>query len=68
MENRHKEYNKTIEKIIDMENKKEIFVVRPSESINVKVIERNPDKLQEVYDLGVKDAKNIMKNLKDYLK
>lgn len=67
MKNRHTDYNKTIEKIVDMERKKEIFVVRPSESINVKVIERNPDKLQEVYDLGIKDAKKIMKDLKKYL-
>ncbi|MBE6155301.1 MAG: patatin family protein [Firmicutes bacterium] len=68
MKNRHVEYNKTIEKIMDMENKKKIFVIRPSEPINVKVIERNPDKLQEVYDLGTKDAKRIMKDLKKYLK
>lgn len=67
MKDRHNCYNKTIEKIIDMENKKEIFVIRPSESINVKVIERNPDNLQRVYDLGVKDAKKIMKQLKKYL-
>lgn len=68
MKNRHIDYNKTIEKIIAMENKKEIFVIRPSESINTNVIERNPDKLQEVYDLGVNDAKKIIKSLKEYLK
>jgi len=68
MKNRHKEYNKTIEKIIDMENKKEIYVIRPSESINVKVIERDPKKLQEVYELGIRDAKSNIKNLKEYLK
>ena len=67
MKNRHLEYNRTIEKIIDLENKKEIFVIRPSESINVKVIERNPHNLQKVYDLGIKDAKKIMKDLKKYL-
>lgn len=67
MENRHKEYNKTIEKIIDMENKKEIYVIRPSESINVKVIERDPEMLQDVYELGIRDAKRNIKNLKKYL-
>lgn len=68
MKNRHKEYNKTIEKIIDMENKKKIFVIRPTEAIDVKVIERNPNNLQKVYELGINDAKKIMKDLKAYLK
>jgi len=68
MKDRHNTYNKVIEKIIDMENKKEIFVIRPSKKLNVKVIERNPEKLQEVYDIGVKDTKQIIKALKEYLK
>lgn len=68
MENRHQEYNNTVEKIIDMEKKKEIFVIRPTSPINVKVIERNPDNLQKVYDLGVKDAKAIIAKLKNYVK
>lgn len=67
MKNRYKVYNETIEKIIDLENKKEIFVIRPSKPINLKVIERNENKLQDVYDLGVKDAKNKLKELIKYL-
>lgn len=65
---RYKNYNKSVEKIIDLESKKKIFVVRPSSKINIKVIERNADRLQEVYDLGVSDASKVMKDLKKYLK
>lgn len=68
MKNRHNNYNNTIEKIIDLEMKNEIFVMRPSESINIKIIERHPDNLQKVYDLGVSDCKNQIKKLKEYLK
>ncbi len=65
--NRYKMYNETVEKIIDMENKKEIFVIRPSKTIKIKRIEKNPDKLQEMYDLGIKDANENLQNLKEFL-
>lgn len=67
MFNRHNEYNDVVEKIIDMENKKEIFVIRPTKKINIDIIEKNPEKLQAVYDLGVRDCKKIVKQLKKYL-
>lgn len=67
MENRYLRYNETVETIIDMENKKEIFVIRPSEAIQLKTVERNKEKLQAVYDLGVKDCKKQLEDLKQYL-
>ena len=33
----------------------------------IKRIERDADKLQEMYDLGVQDCKNRMDELKKYL-
>jgi len=65
--NWYKKYNDTVEKIIDMENKKEIFVIRPSRLIKLKRIERDENKLQEMYDLGIEDCKNKIENLKEYL-
>ena len=65
--NRYKKYNKTVEKIIDMENKKEIFVIRPSKYMNIKRIEKNSNKLQKMYELGVYDCKNKIEDLKNYL-
>ena len=46
--NRYKNYNESVEKIIDMENKKEIFFIRPSKKVKIKRIERDPEKLQEM--------------------
>ena len=65
--NRYKNYNSSVEKIIDMENKKEIFVIRPSKTISIKRIERDASKLQEVYDLGIEDCKNKIEELKEFL-
>ncbi len=67
MENRYKKYNDTVEKIIDMENKKEIFVIRPSKDLKLKRIEKDVDKLQAMYDLGISDCKKQLENLKKYV-
>ena len=67
MENRYKKYNETVEKIIDMENKKEIFVIRPSKDLKIKRIEKDVDKLQAMYDLGVSDCKKQLEKLKEYI-
>lgn len=68
MENRCRMYNETVETILEMEKNNEIFVIRPSESINLKTVERNPEHLQAVYDLGVRDCKMEIDRLKEYLK
>ena len=67
MNRKYEIYNETVERIIDSENKKEIFVIRPSRFIKVGRIEKDPEKLQEMYDLGVQDTKNCIEELKKYL-
>ncbi len=67
MENRHLRYNETLKQIRQMEENKEIFVIRPSQPIHMHTIERDPDKLQEVYDLGVHDCITSIDALKSYL-
>lgn len=67
IENRYKNYNATVEKIIDMEKKKEIFVIRPSKTVKIGRIEKDENKLQEMYDLGVSDCKKSMKKLKKFI-
>ena len=59
--------NETVEKIIDMENKKEIFVIRPSKDLRLKRIEKDIDKLQAMYDLGISDCKKCLEDLKEYI-
>lgn len=65
---RYIKYNKTLDIIIDKENKKEIFVFRPSIDLKLKRIEKNPEKLQEMYDLGIKDFNENYNKLKKFLK
>ena len=67
LNNRYKMYNSEVEKVISLEKDKKIFVIRPSRKVEIKRIERDTEKLQEMYDLGVEDAKNSLKDLKNYL-
>ncbi|SFC45614.1 Predicted phospholipase, patatin/cPLA2 family [Alkalibacterium subtropicum] len=68
LKSRYKNYNDTVEKIIEDEKQGKNFVIRPSMSIPIKRLERDPDKLQAMYDLGVKDATTRIQELKRYLK
>lgn len=65
---RYERYNETVERIIDMDNKKEIFVIRPSRKVNIKRVEKNPDKLEEMYNLGLEDGKKSLKELRKFIK
>ena len=42
-------------------------MVRPSKKIKIKRIEKNPDRLQEMYDLGIEDCKKCLESLKQYI-
>ncbi len=66
--NRYKNYNNTLDYLSKLEKQKEIFVIRPSKSLNIGRLEKNVSKLQEVYDIGIKDFKTNLKALKQYLK
>lgn len=51
-----------------MEAAGEVFVIRPSAPIKLKTIERDPEKLQKVYELGIRDGTKIINTLDAYLK
>ena len=67
LENRYKNYNETVEKILELEKQGKVFVIRPSEDINVKRLEKDIEKLNHVYNLGVKDGNHIIEDLKEYI-
>lgn len=65
--NRYAEYNQAVEKVIEMEKAGKIFVIRPSESLDINRLEKDLAKVQAMYDLGVKDGRAALSELKDYL-
>ncbi len=68
MNQRYQKYNKGVEKIIELEKQKKIFVIRPSKTIPIKRIEKDTEKIQEMYDLGKDDIESLYQRLIMYLK
>lgn len=67
LSHRHERYNETLQKIEELEKAGEIFVIRPDQPLEIGRLERSPEKLQQVYDLGKRDALMKMKDLKSWL-
>lgn len=67
LENRYIVYNKTLDQIEQLEREGKVFVIRPSKPIACAMIEKDPDHLQEIYDIGRRDALHYLENLKKYL-
>jgi predicted patatin/cPLA2 family phospholipase len=66
--NRHAMYNETLDYIEQLESSDKIFVIRPSEPLPVKRIERNPKKLLDVYNKGYHDAQKLFPHLIQWIK
>ena len=61
------DYEKVLAKIKDLENKGEIFVVRPPEVLKIGRLEKNRDKIQKVYDIGLNTGLKELNNIVKYL-
>ena len=65
---RSERYNERLKQIEHLEAEGRIFVIRPSETISVSRLEKNPSKIQAAYDLGYRDAQALWPSLESYLK
>lgn len=60
-------YNSTIDEINKMEQEKKIFVLRPKSRIKIKRMEKDARKLIDLYFKGRDDARDLMKEMMEYL-
>lgn len=67
MANRHINYNNTLDMIEKEEKNGDVFVIRPSESLNITRLEKNKDKLESLYNLGFNDAKKVYYDLMKFI-
>lgn len=67
LENRYIVYNKTLDEIEQLEREGKVFVIRPSKPISCAMIGKDPNHLQEIYDIGRRDALHYLVDLKKYL-
>ena len=64
---RHSAYNAALDELQQWRSEGKAFVLRPSEEINIGRVEKDPEKLQAVYDLGRKDTQAQLDQLQEYL-
>ncbi len=64
---RHTLYNRSVLRLNEWEAAGRAFVIRPSEAIRISRMEKDPERLQAVYDLGVRDGSRRLEALRDYL-
>ena len=65
--NMGKDYEVVLKKIEDLENKNKIFVIRPPKVLKIGRLEKNEDKIQNVYDIGLNTGIKEIDNLLNYL-
>ena len=66
--NMGKDYEVVLKKIKDLENENKIFVIRPPKVLKIGRLEKDENKIQEVYDIGLNTGKIEINNLLNYLK
>lgn len=64
---RHENYNMKVEQLKKLEAEGKVFVIRPTEPIKIGRMEKDPDKMQEVYELGLSDGQKYLEAMKAYM-
>ena len=67
LQNRHVMYNDTLAKLKEMEQEGTVLVIRPAASLNIGRLENNPEKIQEIYDIGYQDGMKAAEKVKEFL-
>lgn len=67
MKNRYAVYNRTIKYIEEQEKLGNVLVMRPSKQIKVGRMEKNPDAIRAMYELGKSDANQMFQEISLFL-
>ena len=67
IENRHLNYNKSLDLVKYLEEKGDAFVIRPKSPVKVSQIEKDVDKLTKLYNDGYNDAKESYEKIMEFI-
>lgn len=65
--NRHVRYNAQLDEVARFDREGSVFVIRPSESVQVPLVTKDPEELERVYQVGRRDAAACLPKLERYL-
>lgn len=60
-------YNKLQDEIIDLEKEGKIFIIRPEKEVTVSRLEKDKEKIENLYKEGIAEAEKNLDALKEYL-
>lgn len=66
-DSRNEDYNRRVQQIMQLELEGKVFVFRPLELLNISRLEKDPARLEQVYNIGLKDAAAQWQALEEYL-
>jgi predicted patatin/cPLA2 family phospholipase len=64
---RHMYYNKTLDNLEELRQQGQVLIIRPSKTMKIGRLEKNLDKIQDMYNLGIKDAEDKLEEVKKFL-
>lgn len=64
---RHEVYNQTLADIKKYQAEGDVFAIYPSVPIDVPLLVKDPEELQKTYEIGVRDARNLIEELKTWI-
>jgi len=67
MERRHEVYNSSLRLVKELEQKGEVFAIRPKQPLGIGRTEKDPNELERVYQEGRKTAKEALPKLMEHL-
>lgn len=65
---RYLEYNRQVERVLELERQGSVFVIRPSAPPAIGRMEKDPEKVRALYDMGREDTLRSLQALKQWLK
>ena len=68
LETRHIKYNETLKYIRQQEKNGKLYVIQPEAALNIGVVERHPEELERVYQIGRKTAEKQLTAIQNFLK
>ena len=68
MKQRHVIYNQELLQVEEQEKCGKALVIRPSEPITISRTENDPEKLEEIYQLGRKDGIANLKKMRTFIR
>lgn len=68
MQNRHLQYNETLDYLYEEEKKGNVLIICPDKPVEIGRIEKNREKLEQLYEEGYNTAKKQYSKMKEFLK